>query len=266
MREDAMSAAALSQQPVGALIRTWREHRRLSQLELAADAEISTRHLSFIETSRSKPSRDMVLKLSERLDVPLRERNRLLVAAGFAPVFTQVPLDAPVMSPVREVLRAILQGPFPALIVDRRWNLIEANAAALRILQGVDPELLAPPVNAMRLALHPKGLAPRILNHAQWRAHLLDRVRREAEFVQDPQLLQLLEELRAYPCDGAQEAVNTTNELVTPLRIRFGDRELAFLSTVATFGTPVDVTVAELMVESFFPADDATARVLTTLT
>jgi transcriptional regulator with XRE-family HTH domain len=250
--------------PVGALLRNWREHRRMSQLDLAVDAEISARHLSFIETSRSKPSREMVLKLSERLDVPLRERNRLLVAAGFAPVFTQLSLDAPPMAPVRDVLRAILQGPYPSLVIDRRWNLIEANAAALRMLQGVDPELLIPPVNTLRLALHPRGVAPRILNYAQWRAHLLDRLRREAEFSQDPQLLDLLDELRAYPCDDAAEVVDTANELVTPLRLRFGDQELAFLSTVATFGTPVDVTVAELMVESFFPADEATARLLAT--
>jgi transcriptional regulator with XRE-family HTH domain len=258
-------SATLSQQPVGALLRTWREQRRLSQLELAADAEISTRHLSFIETNRSKPSREMVLKLSERLDMPLRERNRLLIAAGFAPVFTQVPLDATAMSPVREVLRAILQGPFPSLVIDRRWTLIEANAIATRIMAGVDPSLLTPPVNTLRLALHPRGLAPRILNHAQWRSHLLDTVRREAEFSQDAQLLELHEELRAYPCDGGEETFGAPNELVTPLRIRFGDHELALLSTVATFGTPVDVTVAELMVESLFPADEATARVLATL-
>lgn len=258
-----MSVAAAA--PVGTLLRTWREHRRMSQLELASDAEISARHLSFIETSRARPSREMVLKLSERLEVPLRERNRLLIAAGFAPVFSQVPLDAPVMSPVRDVLRAILQGPYPALVVDRRWNLIEANAVALRILQGVDSELLQPPVNTLRVALHPRGLAPRIRNHPQWRAHLLDRLRREAEFSQDPRLLDLLEELRAYPCEGAEEGVDTANELVTPLRICLGDRELAFLSTVATFGTPVDVTVAELMVESFFPADEATAQLLATL-
>lgn len=259
-------SATLSQQPVGALLRTWREQRRLSQLELAADAEISTRHLSFIETNRSKPSREMVLKLSDRLDMPLRERNRLLIAAGFAPVFTQVPLDAAAMSPVRDVLRAILQGPFPSLVVDRRWTLIEANAIASRIIASVDAALLTPPVNTLRLALHPAGLAPRIINHAQWRAHCLDRLRREAEFSQDPELLGLLEELRAYPYDGGEETVDTANELVTPLRIRFGDHELALLSTVATFGTPVDVTVAELMVESFFPADEATARLLPMLT
>ena len=252
------------QQPVGALLRTWREHRRLSQLELAVDAEISARHLSFIETSRSKPSREMLLKLSERLDVPLRERNRLLVAAGFAPVFSQAPLDAPVMSPVREVLRAILQGPFPAVVVDRRWNLVEANASALRLMGDVDESLRTPPANTLRLTLHPRGMAPRIINFAQWRAHLLDLLRREAEFSQDEQLAALLEELRAYPCDESEEVEARAGELVIPLRIRDGDRELAFLSTIATFGTPVDVTVAELMVESFFPADEATARAFPT--
>ena len=252
-----------TQPPVGTLLRTWREHRRLSQLELAGDAEISTRHLSFIETSRAKPSRDTLLKLSERLDVPLRERNRLLMAAGFAPVFSQAPLDAPVMSPVRDVLRAILQGPFPAVVVDRRWTLVEANASALRLIGDVDPSLRTPPVNTLRLTLHPRGMAPRIVNLAQWRAHLLDRLRREAEFSRDPQLTALLEELRSYPGGDEDDLETHAGELVIPLRIRDSKHELALLATVATFGTPVDVTVADLMVESFFPADEATAKALT---
>ncbi len=250
---------------VGPLLRTWREYRRMSQLELAVDAEISARHLSFIETSRAKPSREMVLKLSERLDVPLRERNLLLVAAGFAPVFSEAPLDAPVMSPVREVLRAILQGPIPAVVVDRRWNLIESNAAAMWLIGDVDPELRKPPANALRIALHPRGMAPRIINFATWRAHLLERLRREAEFTHDAQLEALLGEVRAYPWDGREvDFAPHERELVVPLRVRNGDRELAFLGTVATFGTPVDVTVAELMVESFFPADEVTAQALAT--
>jgi transcriptional regulator with XRE-family HTH domain len=250
---------ANAQAPIGVLIRTWREHRRLSQLALAMDAEISARHLSFIETSRSTPSREMVLKLSERLEVPLRERNRLLVAAGFAPVFTQASLDAPTMSPVREVLQAVLQGPFPALIVDRRWNIIDANAAAAVFMREVDPKLRGDAANAMRIALHPRGMAPIIVNFGQWRAHLLDRLRREAEFSRDAFLADLLEEVLAYP--GADwESADTSTELVVPLRLRLNGREFAFLSTVATFGTPVDVTVAELMLETFYPVDEATRR------
>lgn len=250
---------------VGPLLRNWREHRRKSQLELAGDAEISARHLSFIETSRARPSREMVLKLSERLDVPLRERNRLLVAAGFAPVFTQVAIDAPVMSPVRDVLRAILQGPFPSVVIDRRWNLIERNDAANWLMGDIDPELAVAPVNALRIALHPRGMAPRIVNFAVWRAHLLERLRREAEFTHDPELQALLAEVHGYPFDEREDAVPPSpSELVVPLRVRYGERELTFLGTVATFGTPVDVTVADLMVESFFPADEATALALAT--
>jgi transcriptional regulator with XRE-family HTH domain len=251
------------QHMVGPLLRDWRERRRMSQLELAVDAEISARHLSFIETSRARPSRAMVLKLSERLNVPLRERNSLLIAAGFAPVFSQLPFDSPVMSPVRDVLRAILQGPIPAVVVDRRWNLIESNAAAGWLIGEIDPELRKPQANALRIALHPRGMAPRIINFAVWRAHLLERLRREAEFTHDAELQALLAEVRAYPWDGREiDLAPQERELVVPLRVRDGDRELTFLGTVATFGTPVDVTVADLMVESFFPADEVTAEAL----
>lgn len=250
---------------IGPLLRTWRENRRMSQLELAVDAEISARHLSFIETSRAKPSREMVLKLSERLNVPLGERNRLLIAAGFAPVFSHVPFDGPAMFRIRGVLHAILQGPVPAVVVDRRWNLMETNAAAAWLIGDIDPELLKPPANALRIALHPRGMAPRIINFGEWRAHLLERLRREAEFTHDAELVALLAEARAYPWDGREvNLAPHAHELVVPLRVRHSGRELAFLGTVATFGTPVDVTVADLMVESFFPADDLTAQTLAT--
>jgi transcriptional regulator with XRE-family HTH domain len=250
-----------SQAPIGGLLRTWRERRKLSQLELSMAADISSRHLSFVETSRSSPSRDLVLRLCERLELPLRERNRLLLAAGYAPVFSQAAIDSPAMSPIRETLRAVLQSPYPVLVIDRRWSLVEGNDAALSLIQEVDPELMKSPANMLRLALHPRGMAPKIINFSQWRAHLLDRLRREAEFSRDPLLNELLNELLGYPCDR-DESVDTTSEIVVPLRLRHEGRELAFLNTITTFGTPVDVTVAELMLESFFPADECTATAM----
>lgn len=251
---------------VGELLREWRERRRLSQLELAVQAEISTRHLSFVETGRSTPSRDMVLHLAEELDLPLRERNQLLLAAGYAPVYAQRTLDSPQLAAVRAAVRQVLSAhePFPAAAVDRSWTLLEANRSVTVLTAGVAAELLRPPVNVLRLSLHPAGLAARITNLGEWRAHQLGRLRRQVAFTADPQLAALYAELRDYPCDQPVPEVEVPGpgDVAVPLRLRHRDRELAFFSTVATFGTPLDVTVAELVIESFFPADAATAAAL----
>jgi transcriptional regulator with XRE-family HTH domain len=250
----------------GELLRQWRERRRRSQLDLALAAEISARHLSFVETGRARPSRDMLLRLAEQLEVPLRERNHLLLAGGYAPVFGQAALDAPEMAGVREALRKVLAGhePYPAVVVDRSWNLVDANAAVGVLLGPVDPELLAPPANVLRVSLHPDGMASQIVNLGEWRAHLFGRLRRQVALTGDTGLAELLDELRAYPCDQPEPEVEVPGpgDVVVPLRLRHGDRELSFLSIMASFGTPMDVTVAELAIESFFPADPATGSVL----
>jgi transcriptional regulator with XRE-family HTH domain len=250
----------------GELLRQWRERRRLSQLDLALAAETSARHLSFVETGRARPSRDMLLRLAEQLEVPLRERNHLLLAGGYAPVFGQAPLDAPQMAAVREALGKVLAGhePYPAVVVDRSWNLVDANAAVAVLLGPADPALLAPPANVLRVSLHPDGMAPRIVNLGEWRAHLLGRLRRQVALTGDAGLAELLDELRAYPCDQPEPEVEVPGpgDVVVPLRLRHGDQELSFLSIMASFGTPLDVTVAELAIESFFPADPATGAAL----
>jgi transcriptional regulator with XRE-family HTH domain len=248
---------------VGVLLRDWRHRRHLSQLDLANEAEVSARHLSFVETGRSKPSRELVLHLAEHLDVPLRERNALLLAAGYAPVYTERALDDSEMAPVRDAIDKILTGhmPYPALVIDRQWHLIGANDAALAVLtDGVAPALLEPPVNVLRVSLHPDGLAPRIVNLAEWTAHVIDRLRREAALTADPALDQLIAELRSF---GHPETPATDGtELFIPLLLKAGDRTLSFVSTIATFGTARDITAAELSIESFFPADEATASYL----
>jgi transcriptional regulator with XRE-family HTH domain len=252
---------------VGGLLREWRVRRRLSQLELALEAEVSARHLSFVETGRSRPSRELVLHLAEHLDVPLRERNALLLAGGYAPTYRTTALGADEMAPVRAALDKILSGhePYPAVVVDRRWDLITANAAALAILSdGVDPALLVPPANTLRVSLHPKGLAPRIVNLAEYSAHLLERLHRQTVALADVELLALHDELRRYPgvSDEPTHSTDPASMLFVPLVLRAGDAELRFFSTLATFGTAVDVTLAELAVESFFPADEATMAAL----
>jgi transcriptional regulator with XRE-family HTH domain len=253
-----------TQQAVGELLRLWRARRRLSQLDLAIQADISARHLSFVETGRSAPSRDMVLRLAENLEVPLRERNGLLLAAGYAPLYSRQPLDSPGMSAVRSAIRQVLTGhePYPAIVVDREWNLADANASAGLFTRSAAPELLTPPVNALRIALHPGGMAPYIVNLGEWRAHLLGRLHRQVALTAEPALSTLYDELRSYPCDQPEPDVAGQGDLVVPLRIRHDGAELAFMSIVATFGTPLDVTVAELAIESFFPADPATADAL----
>lgn len=265
-------------QPVGNLLRDWRRRRRLSQLDLACEAEISTRHLSFLETGRSSPSREMVLRLAEQLGVPLRERNRLLVAAGFAPIFQERTLDDPTLRSARRVVELVLAGhePFPALAVDRHWTLVASNRAVAPLLEGVEPALLAAPVNVLRLSLHPRGLAPRIVNQAEWRTHLLARLRRQIDASADPILRELLNELSGYPMSRENEysAASDTDHAGTdhadtdyagvamPLRLAAGDKVLSFLSTTTVFGTPVDITLSELALESFFPADATTAEAL----
>jgi transcriptional regulator with XRE-family HTH domain len=251
---------------VGELLRQWRERRRLSQLELSIQAEISTRHLSFVETGRSSPSRDMVLHLAEHLDLPLRERNHLLLAAGYAPVYGENPLDSPQLAAVRTAVRQLLTShePYPAAVVDRGWNLVDGNASLTLFTAGAAPELLAPPANVLRMSLHPAGLAPRIVNLGEWRGHLLGRLHRQVSITADPVLTELYDELRGYPCDQPEPEVELPGpgDVIVPLRIRHEGRELAFFSTVATFGTPLDVTVAELVIESFFPANAETVAAL----
>lgn len=262
-------AQHIRQRPVGELLRAWRERRRRSQLDLALDAEVSTRHLSFVETGRSAPSREMVLRLAEQLDVPLRERNSLLLAAGYAPVYPESGLDAAPMAAVRAAIRQLLAAhePYPALVVDRQWTLVDANRSVGLLLARIRPDLLAPPANVLRVSLHPEGMAPQIVNLGEWRAHLLGRLRRQLTLTADPGLGALYDELRAYPCDQPEPEVELPGpgEVVVPLRVRYGDAELAFFSTVATFGTPLDVTVSELAIESFFPANPETAEALRSL-
>ncbi len=245
------------------MLREWREQRRLSQLELSSRADISTRHLSFVETGRSAPSRAMVLHLTEQLDVPLRERNRLLLAAGFAPLYGETSLDAPRMAAIRAAVGQVLTAhePYPAIVVDRWWHLVDSNASARLLMDSVAPELLEPPVNVLRASLHPDGMAPRIANLGEWRAHLLAQLRSQITVTADPRLAELYRELSSYP-GGDEPGPPDASGVIVPLRLRHDDGELAFFSTVATFGTPLDVTVAELAIESFFPADAHTANVL----
>jgi transcriptional regulator with XRE-family HTH domain len=253
--------------PVGELLRDWRQRRHLSQLELALEAGVSTRHLSFVETGRSRPSREMVLHLAEQLDVPLRERNTLLVAAGYAPAYAESRLDAAEMAPVREALEVVLRGhePYPALVVDRGWNLVTANRSIGFLTEGVAEELLLPPVNVLRASLHPDGLAPRIINLAEWSSHLLTRLRRQATVTGDDALAALHDELAAYPGVSAEAPLaelEGPGTVAVPLRIRTGEAHLALYSTIATFGTALDLTLAELAIEAFLPADDRTAAAL----
>jgi transcriptional regulator with XRE-family HTH domain len=261
--------AAPSTPSFGDLLREWRQRRRLSQLDLSTEASISTRHLSFVETGRSSPSREMVLHLAERLEVPLRERNQLLVAAGFAPVFPEKPLSDPALSPARKAVETVLKGhePYPALAIDRYWNLVAANAAISPLLAGVDANLLVPPVNVLRLSLHPGGLASRIVNLGQWRAHLFARLRRQSELTADPFFATLLAELSAYPASNSFTSRQTTASdefagVAVPLRLATEQGILSLLSTTMVFGTAVDVTVSELAIESFFPTDTETVTLL----
>jgi transcriptional regulator with XRE-family HTH domain len=247
---------------VGALLREWRERRRLSQLELAIAAEISTRHLSFVETGRSKPTSEMILRLAEHLEVPLRERNRLLLAAGYAPAYRRRALDDPELDAVRAALRRILDAhlPYPAVVVNRWWELVDANAMIGPLTAGAAPHLLEPPVNVLRLSLHPDGMAPNIRNLAQWRAHLLSRLAGQFRATGDARLAELHEELRGYP--GGTDGTPARTDIVVPLRYVLDGQELSLFSMTAVVGTPLDITVEELAIEAFYPADEATAAAL----
>lgn len=248
--------------PFGSLMRTWRQRRRLSQLDLALQAEVSSRHVSFIETGRSSPSRAMVLRLAEVLEVPAREQNQLLLAAGLAPIYSERTLTDPAMSPVRAGVERVLNAynPFPCLAVDRGWNVLQVNAGTAIMLDGVAPHLLAEP-NALRISLHPDGLAPRIRNLAQWRHHVIGGLRRETTVSGSAESAALLAEIESYP--GGQDASVDLGGVVVPLELDGLDGSaLTFLSTVTTFGTALDLTAAELSIEAFLPADDATAEAL----
>ena len=254
-----------SLRPFGEMLREWRERRHFSQLALAGDAEVSAKHLSFLETGRSTPSREMVLRLTRVLDVPHRERNALLHAAGFAPAFAERPLDDPALRAARRAVELVLRGhePYPALVLDRYWNVVAQNAALPMLLSGVDPALMTSPVNALRLSLHPKGLAPRIENYEEWRSHLLERLRKQIETSADPLLGNLLRELLDYPPPANAKRSSASDRdyagVIVPLELSTGDGVMSFISTTTVFGTPVDITLAELALETFFPADDKTA-------
>jgi len=250
-----------SAEHAGDLIRSWRRRRHLSQLELAHRADVSSRHLSFVETGRSRPTSTMILRLCEQLDVPLREQNRVLLAGGFAPEHPEHALADPPMADVAAAIDGILTAhlPFPALVVDPGWDLVSANDAVYALLDGVAPRLLEPPVNVIRLTLDPDGLAPRIANLAEWREHLLVRLAHEHDATGDPRLAALLDDLGPV----GRGMVGRTPGLVVPLRLRTPDGgELSFLSTTTVFGTPREVTLSELAIEAFYPADAATRAAL----
>lgn len=257
---------AAASRSVGDLLRDWRVRRRRSQLDLALDVGMSTRHLSYVETGRAAPSREMLLRLAERLDVPLRGRNSLLLAGGYAPMFRERPLDDPALAAARAAVDAILRGhePHPAIAIDRHWTLVAANRAIAVLVAGVDSALKQPPINVLRLCLHPQGLAPRIANLAEWRAHLLHRVAQQVDASSDPVLDALLTELRGYPAPRMDMPAppRETASIAVPFRIDTDRGPLAFLSTTTVFGTPIDVTLAELALECFFPADHATAAAM----
>ena len=262
---NAQTATAHSErtQPVhiGEHLREWRQRRHLSQLDLAGDAEISARHLSFVETGRAAPSRDMVLKLAERLDVPLRERNVLLVAAGFAPAFPQRSLDDPALKSARAAIDLVLRAhePNPALAVDRHWNLVSANRMVMPLLEGIPQRLLGQPFNVLRLSFHPEALAARTVNLAEWCGHLLERLHRQCETTADPELIKLYHDLKTYPIPARAGPLSSDNVAI-PFKMRLNDDVLSFFSTTMIFGTPVDITLSELALETFFPADDLTAE------
>jgi len=251
---------------VGAQLREWRQRRRLSQLDLAGHAEVSTRHLSCMETGRALPSREMVLRLADRLEVPLRERNRLLAAAGYAPLYREHALADPEMRAPAQAVQRVLKAhePYPALAVDRHWHMVACNRMVPLLLAELPQQVLAPPVNVLRLSLHPQGLAPRIVNLAQWRQHLLHRLQQQVRASGDPTLAALAEELRAYPApDGTEpEAVPADAGVYVPLRVRTAVGVLSLISIITVFGTPTDITLSELALETFFPADEDTAAAL----
>ncbi|WP_175407702.1 helix-turn-helix domain-containing protein [Streptomyces sp. TRM64462] len=255
---------------VGPLLRGWRERRRLSQLELALRADSSARHISFVETGRSRPSEAMILRLAEHLDVPVRERNALLLAAGYAPRYGESALDAPELGTLREGIERLLAGydPYPAIVVDGSYAVLAANGGAALLLDGLPAHLLEAP-NAMRITLHPEGLAPRIRNLREWRGHLLAQMERQIALVRSEPLRALYEEVAAYPVPGTapddRDDATPYPYFALPLRIEVAGRVLSFVSSISTFNTPMDVTVAELAIETLLPADPETAAFLRSL-
>jgi transcriptional regulator with XRE-family HTH domain len=250
------------------MLRSWRQRRHLSQLDLASLAGVTARHISFVETGRSRPSREMVLHLAEHLEVPLRDRNQLLLAAGFAPTFRHSDLSDPSFDPVRRALEQVLAGhePYPAIVVDRGWSLVSANAAAAVLVEDVAPELLQAPVNVLRVSLHPRGLGRRIRNLDQWADHILGRLRRQALLTGDDELRGLEAELQdlvaAQGVDGRRSGHEGPGEVAIPMLLDSRKGPLALVTTIATFGTALDITLAELALEAFLPADAATADAL----
>ncbi|MDR6444536.1 transcriptional regulator with XRE-family HTH domain [Paraburkholderia terricola] len=267
LAQTAPSNPPTASRTVGDLLREWRQRRRMSQLLLAAEADISTRHLSFVESGRAVPSREMVMHLAERLDVPLRARNALLIAAGYAPLFRERPLTDPQLAAAREAVELVLKGhePYPALAIDRHWTILAANSALAPLVAGTSAELLKPPVNALRLSLHPEGIAASIVNWHAWREHVLARLQRQIDVSGDDTLSALRDELAGYPAPPGAEAIDpdpAINQIAVPLRLRTPLGLLSFFSTTTVFGTPVDVTLSELAIEAFFPADQQTAAAL----
>ncbi|MEV0531712.1 helix-turn-helix transcriptional regulator [Kitasatospora sp. NPDC050463] len=253
----------------GALLRGWRERRQLSQLQLALRAGSSVRHISFVETGRSRPSQEMLLRLAEQLDVPVRERNSLLLAAGYAPHYPETPLDDPAMDALRAGMERLLAShdPYPAVVVDGTFRVLAANRSLGVLLSGVAPHLLEPPLNAMRITLHPEGLAPHIVNFRQWRRHLLERMDHQISRVRSEPLRALFDEVRTYPepesvFDEPEEDITELFPFALPMRVAVDGQVLSFLSTIATFNTPMDVTVSELAMETFLPADAQTVAFL----
>nr|WP_318227502.1 helix-turn-helix transcriptional regulator [Paraburkholderia terrae]MDW3659908.1 helix-turn-helix transcriptional regulator [Paraburkholderia terrae] len=262
----APSGAPSMSRTVGDMLRDWRQRRRMSQLLLASEAEISTRHLSFVESGRAQPSREMVMHLAERLDVPLRARNALLVAAGYAPLYRERQLSDPQLDAARAAIDLVLKGhePYPAVAIDRHWTIVAANNALAPLLTAAKPALLEAPVNALRLSMHPDGIASQIANWHAWRAHLLSRLQRQVDVSADPTLAALYDELAAYPTppDADESPASPLEQIAVPLRLRTEIGVLSFFSTTTVFGTPVDVTLSELAIEAFFPADPQTAEAL----
>lgn len=262
------SSHSYSLRPAGELLREWRQRRRMSQMDLAGAADVSTRHLSFVETGRAQASRDMILLLAERLEITLRERNTLLAAAGYAPCFSEKAWADPALQAARRAVDMVLaaQEPCPTLAIDRHWNLAASNSMVPLLMAGVDPVLMKPPVNVLRLSLHPSGMASRIVNYRQWRSHLVARLQQQIEVTADPVLSELRREIRAYPVpEGARQCAAASGEvagIVVPLQIAVGSDILSLFSTTTVFGSAVDVTVSELAIESFFPTDDDSAALL----
>lgn len=255
------------------MLRQWRQWRRRSQMDVALDAAVSTRHLSFVETGRSRPSPELVLAVAESLDVPLRERNTLLLAAGYAPRYGQTPLDDPAMGRVRASIQRMLDAhhPYPGVVIDRLWNIVVSNDAAKAMVAVLPDHLLTPPMNVYRVSLHPDGLAKHTLNFDDWATYLLGQLRRSIAVTGDPTLIALADEVHAYPnvaplLDSRRNIGWDDPPLLVPFRIKVGDQELSMFTTLTAFGTPRDVTLDEIAVELFFPADDATEAILRTTT